>query len=549
MKSGKFISSITELLVVFFFISINLSAQTTLVKGRLADVTDKPSKYGLVGIVPEVYKYASFFSGCDADGNFSIKLTKPGLNYLMFSIPGHNALQIPIMNLTDQELDIDINLSTYGYKDSFDKLGIAGTFNDFNIQAPVPMIKLSDGTYQYEFDTDLKEIKYQLCGIEKFNRTINAPICDSFEPDSSGDYRSIIHVENNKAKIIFNPKDLIRSDKKYSIKIDGNESFKKIVDTYIEYQEISSDANQRIREYADLNKSATNFHYDSGDYLNNILGKVETETDQLLKDYLKLIYFSLAAYKPENYNYEKASLFFESITPDNPVWEFSPNSFSAYYTLLPQFKWNSFVDQFFAKTKSTPIKISILQNKLANAKFTNNTDELRKLHAIITNEMADVKDAVNLLKQFPIDSKIKIGADIPDFETVSIDDPSQKFSKQSMLGKIYLIDFWATWCAPCVGEMATLHNTYEKFKGKGLEIISLSLDAKSDDVEKFRSDKWKMPWKNSFINTKEGRKISESFEVIGIPKPILVSADGKILEMNEELRGDKLEKTLAKYFK
>jgi len=97
--------------------------------------------------------------------------------------------------------------------------------------------------------------------------------------------------------------------------------------------------------------------------------------------------------------------------------------------------------------------------------------------------------------------------------------------------------------------MDALHKAFEKFKDKGFELLSLSIDGSADDVVKFRNDKWKMPWKNSFIGSKEGRKIADAFEVIGIPRPILVGADGKILEMEGELRGSKLQETLAKYFK
>jgi hypothetical protein len=78
--------------------------------------------------------------------------------------------------------------------------------------------------------------------------------------------------------------------------------------------------------------------------------------------------------------------------------------------------------------------------------------------------------------------------------------------------------------------------------------LSLSLDYLPETVAKFRNEKWKMPWRNSFISSQEVNKMRETFEVSGIPKPILVSAEGKILEVEEGLRGDELEKTLSKYF-
>ena len=224
-------------------------------------------------------------------------------------------------------------------------------------------------------------------------------------------------------------------------------------------------------------------------------------------------------------------------------------AFFAYYSLIPQYKWTEMQDKFLKESNSKTIKLAIISNKLATAKFQSNEEELKKLHELINTEFGDMKEAQDLIKRYPIESKIKVGIEIPDFEVTSIDDPDVKYSKKSMMGKTYMIDFWATWCGPCVGEMGALHKAYEKFKDKGFEILSLSLDAKADDVAKFRNDKWKMPWLNSFIGDTQGRKIAELFEVIGIPRPILVGADGKILAMEGEMRGGSLEKTLSKYFK
>ena len=254
-------------------------------------------------------------------------------------------------------------------------------------------------------------------------------------------------------------------------------------------------------------------------------------------------------YKPLEYSFEKATSFFESIAPEESAWELMPSAFYAYHFLFPQYKWNELEDKFLKASRDNTIKVSILSGRLANAKFSGNEEELKKLHALIATDYKNVKEFQDLLKRFPIESKIKVGLEIPDYEVVSIDNAAVKYSKKSMLGKVYMIDFWATWCGPCVGEMEALHKMYEKFKEKGFEILSFSLDMNPADIVKFRNAKWKMPWKNSFIGNEEGRKVSDRFEVIGIPRPILVSAEGKILEMENELRSTNLEKTLSKYFK
>ena len=316
-----------------------------------------------------------------------------------------------------------------------------------------------------------------------------------------------------------------------------------------EFAEIQNDASQKMRDYIEKKKSPLDFQYNHGNYFTELLKKIDNERDQEIKDYLKLNYVSFAGYKPQEYSYEKAGSFFQSIPPENYAWELVPHAFNSYYTFTPQYKWDNLQDEFLKNSRSTQIKILILSNKLMKAKLSNDVEETKKLHTLILNDYKDLKEAQSLLKAYPINPKINIGKEIPDFNVVSIDDSTKIYSKKSMMGKIYLIDFWATWCGPCVGEMENLHKAYEEFKTKGFEILSFSLDSSPEIVKSFREKKWKMPWKNSFIGNKEREKIADDFEVMGIPKPILVSAEGKIIALENELRGEQLEQTLSKYLK
>lgn len=548
MKIKYLFYSFVFAVFLMLVVSVLTKAQTTVIKGKLLDVNSKPSKFGLVGVAETDYANGQFFVKCDENGNYSIKLTKPGQNILIYSIPSHEALRIPVQNIKDKEFTIDVNLTSYKYMDNFDNVGVAGTFNNFDMGSPEKMKKQNDGTYTFNVTTDKKEIKYELCGIEKNGRTINAPGSPMFVPDSSGDYFSVLKVTGGKAKIVFNPAKLLRKNAESKVNFTGSDYDKMIYIMNKEFSEILKDAYKKMHDYIDKKKNPQNFQYDRGNYFTELQKKIDSVKDKDLQNYLKLNYVFFSTFRPKGYSFEKAESFFNSIPPENYAWELVPSAFFSYYSIIPQFKWKELQDKFLKKSKSLTIKITIMSNELATAKYSKDIEEIRKIHTLILNDFKDVKEAQDLLNRYPVESKIKVGADIPDFTITSIDSPNVRYSKQSMLGKIYLIDFWATWCGPCVGEMETLHKAYEKFKDKGFDILSLSLDTSPDVVSKFRNEKWKMPWKNSFIGRSDKNKLTEKFEVTGIPRPILVSKEGKILELNKDLRGSELEMTLSKYF-
>ena len=138
-----------------------------------------------------------------------------------------------------------------------------------------------------------------------------------------------------------------------------------------------------------------------------------------------------------------------------------------------------------------------------------------------------------------------IGTRIPSFSFTSLDSSKSVYSDNDFLGKYVLMDFWATWCGPCVAEMKYLHNVNSRFHEQGLEILSVSMDASPNHVKYFRSTKWKMPWPNAFVESERQTEITRTFGV-QFPKPMLISPTGIIVALGDALRGNNLGKTLAK---
>ena len=105
---------------------------------------------------------------------------------------------------------------------------------------------------------------------------------------------------------------------------------------------------------------------------------------------------------------------------------------------------------------------------------------------------------------------------------------------EKLRGKVVLVDFWATWCQPCLAEMPKVKAVYEKFHGQGFEIVGLSFDEKKEDLERYLA-KEKLPWPQYFEGGRENR-FAREFQIDSIPTMWLVDRQGRLRELNA--RGD-----------
>ena len=121
----------------------------------------------------------------------------------------------------------------------------------------------------------------------------------------------------------------------------------------------------------------------------------------------------------------------------------------------------------------------------------------------------------------------------------------RKVDLSKMKGKVVLIDFWATWCRPCVAEIPSVKKTYAKLHGKGFEIVGISLDSKEDTLTKFVADK-DMPWPQHFDGKGWKNVIAQEYGINSIPAMWLIDTDGNLVDMNARHNlEDKVVKLLA----
>jgi len=139
-----------------------------------------------------------------------------------------------------------------------------------------------------------------------------------------------------------------------------------------------------------------------------------------------------------------------------------------------------------------------------------------------------------------VEVKNNIGDEVLDFTAPSLD--GGKLNLKESLGKVTILDFWASWCRPCRVENPNVVRVYNKYKSKGLEIIGISFDQKAE--------KWKQAVENDGLTWKHvsnlkgwQEPLGKPFGVRSIPATYLLDEKGVIIAKN--LRGQALENKIA----
>lgn len=157
-------------------------------------------------------------------------------------------------------------------------------------------------------------------------------------------------------------------------------------------------------------------------------------------------------------------------------------------------------------------------------------------------ESAPGKDLLEAIGKI---EKVNIGG-VPDDFTLPTPDGGE-LSLYSLRGHIVLLDFWASWCAPCLAEAPNVKAIYEKYHDKGLEVLGVSLDNEGDhDKWTAAIDKHGLNWKH--VSSLKGWDcpIAKRFNVTGIPRMYILDAEGKIIA--QDLRGEELARKMDELF-
>ena len=198
--------------------------------------------------------------------------------------------------------------------------------------------------------------------------------------------------------------------------------------------------------------------------------------------------------------------------------------------------FNQNAQNFLDTCKNSPAFASIIGD------YAESYQEAERLYNVLTPEVKASRPGQWLSKRMEFLRSTTGGEVAPEIELPAPDGTMVKLS--SLRGKYVLVDFWASWCGPCMAEAPNVKAIYEDYKDKGFEVFGVSLDTKKEAWEKAIKENG-LNWIH-VSSLKGSDDVTRAYNVTAIPTTYLLDKEGRIITKN--LRGKALRERIEALF-
>jgi thiol-disulfide isomerase/thioredoxin len=569
------------LLTLFALLATEVPTEAqTRVHGSLLGADGQPMPKAHV-IIQDGPVDTTIVAAADERGRFSLTLPETGGYGLYLTGVHHKTLETPLIVTSREPVELNVQLGTYEYENAPDSVWVTMSSNGYEKKGATLMT--TDGeAFSTTLSSDADTLAYQIIGVRKSRSpratyTISGANVDRYTFNESGpfwdrrgDYVSVLETKKEVSTDVELRLDELPSPGQEPSFQSGNSTVEEIAGIYRETEAIVQRIGKKARAYRPLVKKASTDEERKAlqDSVKQIMRqftdsltapvrqRIKQENAPLLREWLMLRYFD--ELDPPDTDSMLARRVLREVSPTSPLWSYEAWSRVGASNLIGKLAWkanapklaSSYMENVIENHPDADVRRHFLYRAIRMA--DNAGDEKRKMrhYGQMMSEFEETYHAKQIEREYAPNKNIQAGKPIPDYSLTAMTDSSVTYTDEKMKGSVYLINTWATWCRPCIAKMDELHKIYEKYRDEGFDILSISLDEKQADVEEFRREQWKMPWKHHFAGfSGEGRKtIEQTFEVVGIPHPILVDENGQIIAADDSLRGENLSQTLERVF-
>ena len=532
-------------LSILLFMLLNLLAGAPFayaqitVHGTLVGADGAPMTHAHV-VVDEGPADTTIVATAGASGRFTLQLPTPG-GYGLYAMGIHHETQEFPLIVTDQEpVELDIQLRAMNVRDDLGLARIIGDFNGFSKEkGAVSLSKQADGTLTATVEVDADTLAYQLLGVrqapggwpvsiaagtqaDRYHFNDDGPFWD-FESE----YVSVLdNVTGGEATVTFDPSRLPSASGSFALR-SSRVAIERIVDVYLDVER---------RERGGPSES------DRETYRQ----RIAQEQDPLVRQWMLMRYFDELQAREADSMLARQAL--REVSPTSPFWSVEAWSNVGASNLIFRIarsaqapsQVSEYVDQGIAEHPDPDVRRHFLSVGVNRADQDGNESKKWRYYDQLMAHHGNSSQAEQLRRRFSRERAIQVGRPVPDFSFTALNDSSLTYTDDTLRGQVYLIDFWGTWCGPCIKEMPYLQDAYEAYHDQGFEILSVAMMDARTNIERFRANRYPMPWRHTLVSPDDDRSVRAQFEITGIPRPILVDETGTIIAVDDALRGEKL---------